>query len=67
MTLPDIEFMYPQREPRLFSKCTHIRCGLEIYENDEYIEAAGNPYCDKICAVDQMLLEGTVKRGFAEI
>jgi len=65
MTLPDIEFMYPQREPREFARCAH--CGLDIYENDEYTEHAGNPYCDKICAVDQMLLEGNVVRRFAEI
>lgn len=63
--LPDINQMYPQREPRQFAKCTH--CGREIYESDEYVDHAQNPYCDKICAVDQMLLEGNVVRRFAEI
>lgn len=63
MNLPDINDIRPQEEPKQFYKC--ISCGLGIYEGEEYIEHAGNAFCDMACLSSILLSEGNAERKIA--
>lgn len=54
---------YPEREPNQFYKC--ICCGLGIYEGEEYVEHAGNTFCDMACLSNILLSEGNAERKVA--
>lgn len=51
------------REPVQHSKC--VFCGTEINVGDEYIEHAGNDFCEKECLMTCMIQEGNAERKVA--
>lgn len=58
--LPDINKMFPQDEPILFSKCTF--CSSEIYIGDEVIDHAGYLFCDGVCEHNEFLKSGLSRK-----
>lgn len=61
--LPDINDIHPQKEPIQFYKC--IACGIEIYKGEEYVEHAGNAFCDMACLSSILLSEGNAEKRVA--
>lgn len=60
MNLPDIDQMYPQSEPILFSKCKF--CSAEIFIGDEVIDHAGYLFCDGVCEHNDFLKSGLSRK-----
>lgn len=54
---------YPEPEPIQFYKCNC--CGVGIYEGEEYVEHAGNAFCDMACLSSILLSEGNAERRVA--
>lgn len=52
-----------EHEPIQYSKC--VNCGLEINIGDEYVEHAGNDFCEPECLMKCMLEEGNAERKVA--
>lgn len=52
-----------QVKSKLYSKC--ITCGSDIYEGEEFIEAAGYDYCDDNCYIVLALEEGSIHKRIA--
>jgi len=62
MNLPDIDEMFPQSEPILFSNCSFSGCSTEIYVGDEVIDHAGYLFCDGVCEHNEFLKSGLSRK-----
>ncbi len=58
--LPDVNEMYPQKEPDLFGLC--INCNNEIFKKEECVGHAGYVYCSGDCLIETMFKEGNAER-----
>lgn len=54
---------YLYAEPIQFSKC--ISCGIEINMGDDYIDHAGNDFCEMDCLSRTLIEEGNAVRRVA--